>query len=81
MATLQGLEIRQSSAGLRGTQRQPDGSISPGDVILKVGNQPVMSSADCFAALGQYHPGDTVPLTIYRDGQTHQVNIPLASLQ
>ncbi len=70
-----------AAAGLRGTQRELDGSITPGDVILKVGNQTVSSSAEYFSALNQYHAGDTVLLTIYRDGQTLQVKIPLPSLQ
>lgn len=70
-----------AAAGLRGTQRLPDGSIMPGDVIQKVGNQPVVTSADYFAALSQYHAGDTVPLTIFRDGQSLQVNVSIGSLQ
>ncbi len=68
-----------AAAGLRGTQRLPDGTILPGDVILKVGDQPVRTSTAFFAAVAQYKPGDSIPLTVYRDGQPIRVDLQLPS--
>jgi S1-C subfamily serine protease len=57
-------------AGLRGTRRTRQGYI-PGDIIRQVA-----STDDLMAALENYAPGDTVPLTIFRDGQNVQVALP-----
>jgi S1-C subfamily serine protease len=63
-----------AAAGLRGTRRAP-GGIIPGDVIQKVGDTPVNSSADFYSALENYKPGDTINLQIYREGQTVNVAV------
>ncbi|HEY2588018.1 MAG TPA: trypsin-like peptidase domain-containing protein [Tepidisphaeraceae bacterium] len=65
-------------AGLRGTRRAPDGII-PGDVIQKVGDTPVNTSADFYSALENYKPGDIINLQIYRDGKTLIVPVKTAA--
>jgi S1-C subfamily serine protease len=65
-----------AAAGLRGTQRTPRGWI-PGDVITHVDDRKVNVSDDLQAALERHDPGDTVTLTILRDGKTLQASVKL----
>lgn len=65
-----------AAADLRGTQRTRDGYI-PGDVITHVGDRKVKTIDDVRAALQKYNPGDTVTLTILREGQTMKVQVKL----
>jgi S1-C subfamily serine protease len=67
------------AAGLRGTMIARDGSLVPGDVIQKIGATKVRSADDLYAALEKYKPGETVRLTIVRDGQEMQVDVTLGS--
>ncbi|HVS71642.1 MAG TPA: trypsin-like peptidase domain-containing protein [Phycisphaerae bacterium] len=62
-------------AGLLGPTRAPDGSIVLGDIIQKVNGRNVNSGADLLAALDLVRPGDTVTLTILRNGQTHDLQL------
>lgn len=62
-------------AGLRPTQINSGGEWILGDIIVKVADKPVNSVADLLAALRDYKPGDTVKLTIIRDGD--QLEAPL----
>ena len=49
--------------------------IRAGDVITKVGDRTVASKEDLTAAKKGYTAGDTVPFTIYRDGETLTVEV------
>lgn len=49
--------------------------IRAGDVITKVGDKDVASKEDLLAAKKGYAAGDTVPFTIYRDGETLTVEL------
>jgi S1-C subfamily serine protease len=64
-------------AGLRGTQVGRDGSIVPGDVILEIEGRPVRNANELFGRLGNHRPGDTVTLTIWRDGTTLKLPVRL----
>ena len=66
------------AAGLRGT-RQTEQGILPGDIIQKVDDQTIQTTADLDAALEEHKTGDTVKLTIYRDGQTTTVSVKLSA--
>ena len=66
-----------ATAGLHGTQRQPDGTVTPGDIIQKVGDVAVKNSNELYAALAHLNVGDTVTLNIYRDGQTVPIKVTL----
>jgi S1-C subfamily serine protease len=61
---------------LRGTSRDEDGSLVLGDVIQRLGDRKVASLDDLHAALEGATPGDTVRVTVLRDGKA--VEIPAA---
>lgn len=46
-----------------------------GDLILKVNGTAVADSTDVRAALLNYNPGDTITITILRDGRQHDVEV------
>lgn len=49
-----------------------EAGLQAGDVILKVDGQPIVSSSDLPAMIGQAAPGDRVTLIIWRQGKTLQ---------
>jgi S1-C subfamily serine protease len=64
-------------AGLRGTRRNDDGKLVLGDLILAVGNQPVRTSDELFRIIDEYKVGDTVKITIQREGKKMEVEVKL----
>jgi S1-C subfamily serine protease len=63
-------------AGLRGTRRGQRGII-PGDIVQEIDGKEVGSVGDLLGRLGSYRPGDTVTLTVWREGETRQVQVRL----
>ncbi len=61
-------------AGLVGTNRSLRGLLL-GDIITAINGQPIKSSADVFTALDPVTPGDTVDVTILRNGQPQHVKV------
>ena len=51
--------------------------LQPNDVILKVNGQEVYITSDLLAARRECRVGDTMTLTIYRDGETFDVDVTL----
>jgi S1-C subfamily serine protease len=66
-----------AAAGLRGLQTTRDGSIVPGDIILEVDGDEVDSVARLLSRLDDHEVGETVRLTVLRDGQRTEVNVTL----
>jgi S1-C subfamily serine protease len=66
-----------AAAGLRGVRSQSDGSIVPGDIIQEINGQPVDSVAGLLGRLDLHQVGETVRLTVLRDGQRSNVNVTL----
>ncbi len=66
-------------AGLRGARVGPRDSIVPGDVILGIDGKEVDSVARLLARLDDYNAGDTVKLTVWREGKEVQVPVTLRS--
>ena len=64
-------------AGLRPTRQAPNSSIIPGDIVQRVGNTAVRTAEEFHNALSRYKAGDTVPLTVWRDGKTTKLNLTL----
>ena len=66
-----------AQAGLRGTRRTVTGQYLWGDVIQAVDGKPVRSVTDLYHVLESYQAGDTVNLTVFRDGQTLDIKVQL----
>jgi S1-C subfamily serine protease len=58
-----------AAAGIRAT-RQEGNRIVAGDVIQQIDGKSVSSRNELLARLSAYDPGDTVKLTLWRDGKT-----------
>jgi S1-C subfamily serine protease len=65
-----------AAAGLRGAKLAPDGSILPGDIITAVDGKPVDGVPRLLSRLDEHQVGDTVRLTVRRDGK--DIEIPVA---
>jgi serine protease Do len=52
--------------------------VQRGDVVTTVGPEEIRSSGDLISALRDYQPGDTVDLTILRNGEKSQLRVNLA---
>ena len=61
-------------AGLRGTD--PDAN-QLGDVIVRIDGESVRSWRDLRLVLDRYEPGDEVEVTVSRDGDLHDLVVPL----
>jgi len=74
-----------AAAGIRGARQRVSayGYIIPigGDLIMAVDGKPVGSTAELERALRSKRPGDTVALTVYRDGRTIKVPVKLGAAE
>ena len=66
-------------AGLRGAARARNGRVVAGDVIVAVAGQRVDTTDDLLAALESHEVGESVVLTVRRDGALLEVKLPLAA--
>jgi S1-C subfamily serine protease len=67
------------AANLRGTRVSPDGQVIPGDIIQAVNGTSIDSVNGLIARLDDFKAGDTVTLTILRNGHTMSVKVTLQS--
>jgi S1-C subfamily serine protease len=65
-----------AAAGLQGT-RSSGGQIVPGDVVQEIDGKPTKTVSDLLGRLGSYKPGDTITLTVWRDGAARKVRVRL----
>lgn len=65
-------------AGLQPFRRGNRGEVIGGDVITAVNTQEVSNMDDMLTLLEERQPGDTVMLTVWRDGRSRQVRATLA---
>ena len=70
-----------AKAGLHGTDRNEDGRIQLGDVIIAVDGKDVDSGEDLRTILQQYEPGNTVTLTLMRHRKREDVKATLGQAQ
>lgn len=49
------------------------------DIILKVNDDVIGESASMSSIIGQYRPGDTITLTVLRDGKEHSLKVTLSA--
>jgi S1-C subfamily serine protease len=69
-----------AKAGLRATRyNEQTGRLVLGDVIVAINNEPVQSLDQLKAALKKHKIGDTVNVTVVRNGQKEQLKITLES--
>jgi S1-C subfamily serine protease len=66
-----------AQAGLQGTVRDRQGRIVLGDIVQEIDGKPVTSRSDLLGRLGSFKPGDTITLTVWRDGARRQVKVRL----
>jgi serine protease Do len=52
--------------------------IQRGDVVISAGSEDIRSSGDLVSALRNYQPGDTVGLTVLRNGEKSRLQVHLA---
>jgi S1-C subfamily serine protease len=63
------------AAGLRGATVSRDGGIVPGDTIVAVEGKAITSVGELLARLDDFQVGDTVKVTVLRDGK--KVDVPV----
>jgi S1-C subfamily serine protease len=66
-----------AQAGLQGAKRNAWGQISLGDVIVAIEDYPVTNDDQLLSALEHFKPGDTVSVSLVRDGKllTHPLRL------
>jgi S1-C subfamily serine protease len=68
-----------AQVGIVPTQRHPmTGEVVLGDVITQVDGAPLRNAADLYLKLEKHQPGDTVALSIVREGQQRTLSLVLA---
>ena len=65
------------AAGIRGARIEQNGTIVPGDIILEIDGTATDSVARLLGRLDERRVGETVRLTILRDGQKRDVSVML----
>jgi S1-C subfamily serine protease len=68
-----------AEVGLEGTSVDRRGTVIPGDVVQEIDGKPVKSTSDLLGRLGAHRPGDTVTLTVWREGKTRNVRVRLGT--
>jgi S1-C subfamily serine protease len=64
------------AAGLVGT-RIARGAVVPGDIVQEIDGKAVRTMNELLSRLGNYKAGDTVTLTVWREGRTRKVAVRL----
>lgn len=67
------------AAGLQGAKIDPAGGIIPGDIIVAVDGSAVDTVGKLVARLEEKKPGDTVKLSVVRDGRQTEIRATLKS--
>ncbi len=66
-----------AKAGLQGTHRDQSGHIRLGDIIVAIDGKPIHNGQDVTNVLEEHKPGDTVTVTIERQGKRQDVPVTL----
>ncbi|MBI1995064.1 MAG: trypsin-like peptidase domain-containing protein [Deltaproteobacteria bacterium] len=79
------VEVVQGSAaakaGLRPTRREASGRVRLGDVITAIDGKKIESPNELFLILERYKVGDSVNVTLVREGKTVQAKVTLEAVQ
>jgi S1-C subfamily serine protease len=68
-------------AGIRPTRRDSNGRVRLGDVVIAIDGKKITSSNELFLLLERYKVGDTVSVTLLRDGKQEQVKVTLEAVK
>jgi S1-C subfamily serine protease len=68
-----------AQAGLQGIASDRSGRVVVGDVVQEIDGKPVKSVADLLGRLGSFKPGETVTLTVWREGRSRKVQVRLSA--
>jgi len=68
-----------AKAGLQAFRRGNRGEVIGGDVITAINDEPVNDMDDVLSVLERRQPGDTVTLTVWRDGKTRKPQVVLGA--
>jgi serine protease Do len=66
-----------AKAGLRGIWIDEDGRHA-GDIIIRIDDKAIRNTGDLLTALDQYSAGDTIRVTVLREGREAEYKITLA---
>ena len=61
-----------AKAGITPFRMGPDGDVQPGDVIVAIDDQPINDLDDMLTQFERHNAGDTVTLTLWREGRTRK---------
>jgi S1-C subfamily serine protease len=70
-----------AKAGLRPTRREASGRVRLGDVITAIDGKKIESPNELYLMLEKYKVGDSVNVSLLRDGKTVQVRVTLEPVQ
>jgi S1-C subfamily serine protease len=69
-----------ASAGLQGLEREPDGRVALGDVIVAIDGAPVTGQNDLFKQLDKHAVGDKVVVTVKHGASERRVEVTLQAI-
>ena len=79
------VEVTQGSAaakaGMRPTRREASGRVRLGDVITAIDGKKIESSNELFLLLEKFKVGDSINVSLLRDGKAVQVKVTLEAVQ
>jgi putative serine protease PepD len=78
-STDNGLLTGAGLARVSGGSAAAQAGLRRGDIVVKVDNQPIQDASSLVATIRGHRPGDTVTLTVVRDGKQIQVKVTLDS--
>ena len=70
-----------AKAGLRPTRREASGRVKLGDVITSIDGKKIESANELFLALEKYKIGDSINVSLLREGKAVQVKVTLEAVQ
>lgn len=69
-----------AQAGLRGTERQANGNLRLGDVLVAIDGEPIQHPKDLFDTIENHRAGDKIQLEYLRDGEKKTAEVTLAPI-
>ncbi len=77
--TGEGVQVMDSASGVPAGGPAAQAGIEPGDVITAIDGRPITRGDELVVAIRAKAPGDTVTLTVLRDGSSQDITVTLAA--